>query len=117
MRERRKYPRLDANVGVGYKHTKEEAPLTTTQSHNISAGGICLSSLDKFEVGDTLKLAFSLPGQGGEIGVLGKVKWVKELTVGDIDKSKAYDLGIEFVNIQEGDRYKIIDFVLNSLKK
>lgn len=112
MIEKRKYPRLTLNVGVEYKILKGfEFESTTTQSKNISAGGICIIALDKFEVGSSLSLKFSLPELDKPINAAGRVVWIEEFSVGDVSSSKAYDAGIEFIHIQEEDREKISQYV------
>jgi len=117
MIERRKYPRLDFNVVAEYEKVSPEknAP-ASAQSKNIGAGGICIVSLDKIEVGDTLNLTFSIPSINEWINAKGVVVWVEEYQVGSTETSKAYDAGIEFTNIQDFDRDKISKFVRSGIE-
>ena len=109
--EKRKFPRLPLNVGIKYE-IGEPAPssIKATKTRNISEGGICIIALEKLPVGSTLDLDFFLPDDKKIIKAKGKVAWVNEFSVGN-DANKAYDLGIEFVQINKSDTQKINKYV------
>jgi len=116
MEERRRFPRLGFNVEVECKIINGvESEPGHLQTKNIGAGGICLVSLDEFKVGNNLELIFSLPGITNQIHAVGRVVWLVPFNVGSTLTSRAYDAGIEFVNISDDDREKINQFVLQKL--
>jgi len=114
MEERRKYPRLKFNVDVDYKILRENGFIATkVETKDIGAGGICIVSLEKFDVGNSLSLKFSLPGVNKPIKAIGRVAWVAEFSVGgDTPSHTAYDTGIEFTEISDDDREKINEYVI-----
>lgn len=112
MDDKRKFARLNINVVVRWEKIGKvrESIVDSSLSKNISAGGICLILYgEKVEVGDLLKLELQLAKD--VISAKGKVVWVSEFEiVGDIDKKK-YDVGVEFVEINDEYREKIKKFV------
>lgn len=111
VNEKRKFPRLPINVGIKYEITDPKAAETkSTQSKNISVGGICIIALEKMPVGSTLNLNFFLPDDKKIIKAKGKIAWSKEFSIGS-DNNKAYDLGIEFIQIAKSDRKRIDKYV------
>lgn len=113
MEERRKYPRLKFNVDVDYKILRESGFISTTaESKNIGAGGVCIIALERFGVGSSLSLKFSLPGAPKPIKAIGRVAWIAEFSVGDAPLHTAYDTGIEFTEISDEDREKINEYVI-----
>ncbi len=114
--ERRAFPRLYYNVEVEYNVLSDQ-PSGPTEgfSRNVSEGGICILTLDKFTVGDHIDLSFSLPGAEKPIKATGKVAWVEEFSVGDTSSSKAYDAGIHFININDADKQRIHQHVISRL--
>ena len=116
MIERRRFPRLPVNMGVDYKALdKKESDSITMDSKNISVGGIRIILLEKTEIGSLLELKFLLPESQKLISATGRVAWVEEFIVGDAKKARAYEAGIEFINISEEDRNKIGEYVRDHL--
>lgn len=113
MDEKRRYPRLKFNVDVEYKILRETGfNSTKAESKNIGAGGICIIALEKFDIGNSLSLKFSLPGAEKSIKAIGKVAWVSEFSIGNVPLHTAYDTGIEFTDINDEDREKINEYVI-----
>ena len=111
--ERRRFPRLITSADVEYT-ILEKKPLQEkdTVSKNISAGGICLIVYEKIEPGSILDLKIRLEDINYVALVKGRVVWNSYFTF-DADKKARYDLGIEFIEINESDRQKISKYVLN----
>ncbi len=114
MEEKRKFIRLDVNVGVKWKKIKE-ASLTADIAKNISEGGICLIANEKVAIGDLLDLEIELP-TGKKITSKGKVAWVNEfeIIIGKM-QMKRYDVGAEFLGISDEDREEIEKFIFTFL--
>ncbi len=114
MVERRKFKRLDTTkIEVKWKRTA----LTPSVAHtkNISAGGICLmlENNDILNEGDLLDLEFKL-SNGKQVLAKGRVVWSEEIEIiGQNEKRK--EVGIEFVEIDDGTRECISQFVFSIL--
>lgn len=118
--EKRRFPRLKLSVDVEYKTLTSNFNFECANTHlrNISTGGICIASLHKFDVGQSISIALSLP-ESTPIKAIGRVAWVEEFKMPDGDggnDGKAYDAGIEFVTIQDNDRVKIRNYVTQYLE-
>jgi c-di-GMP-binding flagellar brake protein YcgR len=85
--------------------------ITTTQSRDISEGGVRLILWDRFENGTLLKLKFLLPGFNRIIVATGQIVWTQEVATVDAKTKKTYDAGIEFIYVDSEDRKKITEYV------
>lgn len=116
MEERRKFVRLNANVDVKWAKItpdKESASGDLSTTKNISGGGICLTMYGKnVDVGDLLDMEIDLPTKK-TIRVKGRVAWVGEFEIVGGRHEKSYDVGIEFLEINEEDRIEISQFVFS----
>ena len=117
MVERRAYQRLLFSVEIDYQVLPQspDQGISKTNSKDISAGGIRLVILEKIKPGRLLDLKFLLPGSALPICATGKVAWIEAFSIGSIDSSDAYDAGIEFIDIDPGDKEKIHLFVRSTL--
>ncbi|MCM8774404.1 MAG: PilZ domain-containing protein [Candidatus Omnitrophica bacterium] len=110
--ERRKYPRL--NVVVVTCSSEEGSSLEKVcVTRNISAGGICLILDKKREVNTTLSLKINLPDSSPSIIAKGRVVWSKSIILNS--NEVLYDLGIEFIDIEEDARQRIFRYTLSHL--
>ena len=103
--EKRKFQRLPFNVNVKWEildvHTLSGEEI---QANNMSAGGICLVILEKVNIGTLLKLKLSLPHEVSSMIIKGRVIWIKEFSVTHTSYDKAYDCGIEFIDLGPQDQ-------------
>ncbi|MCK4917924.1 MAG: PilZ domain-containing protein [Candidatus Omnitrophica bacterium] len=76
-------------------------------SKDISEEGMCLFTNSKLEIGKTLKLGVYLPEEKSPLIILGKV--VRRHVTDDPDQP--YLLGIEFVDIEENIKNKILSHI------
>lgn len=114
--ERRKFPRLNLAVDIEYSLLQKETSLKIEGlSKNISSGGICLIVYEKVKIGDSLSLMINLPEGERPIQVQGIVKWIGEF-IQSSDNKNSWDVGIEFVGINEADREKLSKYVFRFLK-
>jgi c-di-GMP-binding flagellar brake protein YcgR len=113
--EKRKYPRISFNVDVQYEViSKSNKKNKKDHSKNLSASGICIIALEELNIGAQLQLQFSSPNNNKIITALGEVIWTKPYYV---DTNKAYDVGVEFVNIAKDDKDEIDQYVLQVINK
>ncbi len=110
--EKRKFPRLNLVVKVKYQVLKGYRGDKGAQSKYISVGGIRLTVPEKVDVDDLLRLTLSLASEDSPITVIGKVIWVEVFSVDINSDYKAYDCGIEFVDISPQDQEHISRYLL-----
>lgn len=103
--QRRNFVRVDAVVPVQYHPIGKDAWRVDTHTLNVSGGGFLLASPEGVRMGETMEFTLDLgEGEGYEGGELTAVGIAVRQTDGGA-------LGIEFVNISEDDRKRLIRFV------
>jgi len=110
--ERRKHPRVSNRFIVSYRLLQEQDKVETSQTKNLSFGGMMLTTNHKFEPGTTLALEIRLPFAPNPITVIAKVLESHEVT-----KDLIYDTRLSFSGIDEKQRKVIMDTVGYYLKK
>lgn len=115
--QRRKYLRLPATIPVTYRvlNNPEKSDVYHSFTLDISGGGVLICSPVCLSYNDKLDITLALP-QKGEINVVGRVLRIEER----IDKKsriRSYLLGIEFLEINEPDRDKIIAFIFDMQRR
>ncbi|MCM8823273.1 MAG: PilZ domain-containing protein [Candidatus Omnitrophica bacterium] len=107
--DRRKYPRLNV-VYVTYsiegKNTEKVGVVL-----NIGAGGVCLIVNENLPPNTTLLLNIDLHDNKQIISAKGKVVWNAEVPV-YFNEETNYEIGVEFVDIDEKERLRISQYVL-----
>lgn len=113
-KERRTFPRLRAYHLAKYRVVAEgrAGKAITASIKDISGAGICLRTDETIPVLSIIHLFISFPHFPEPIPCLGKVCWVRQ-----VGKSKQYDLGVRFVEIEEIALQTIIRRVEDVLKK
>lgn len=108
MQEKRGYVRLNVDAHATYtiqgKDTKEE--MVTLE--DVSSEGIRVISNVLVKNSDILNLTLRIPGIDGEISALGKVIWQRKISI------DLLDTGIDFTQIDEQNKKKLIDFIEQS---
>ena len=108
--ERRKFPRLSLGANVKYSVVQLNSSKDDIPMKNISAAGICIVADDDLEIGTILSLRVYLPGNDAPIYTKGRVIWKSEFKIGYGSKP-SYDMGVEFLEIEEEDKRKIFKYV------
>ena len=111
-RERRRYPRVRAAFAEYSPIGAEEATSKgiSTFIKNVSAGGVCIVVSQEIEVNSILSLKIYLSQSESSIQAKGKVVWSKTSSFRGGVRAY-YDLGIEFVEIDENDRMRICKYI------
>lgn len=78
--ERRHEERIPARVEVRFQEATQAARALRAYSLNFSAGGLCLRTSRRYEVGATLKLSMLVEGE--QFDLSGAVAWVRDGAVG-----------------------------------
>lgn len=118
--DRRRDPRLDAVV-VTYSYADKNDIGRMCVTKNISAGGICFTVDQKIDVNTELFLKIHLPQQKSSIiESKGRVVWSHSMAFGPdkiVYRNLGYDLGVEFIEMDDDDRQRISQYVLDHLKE
>ena len=107
--ERRRHVRLDSHIPMRYRkiETKPQE-LKGSLMKNLSIGGVRMTIYEFLPLNS--KLAMEIPLMFGGKPVQGacRVAWVKKIAFGE-----QYDVGVEFVNLNQGDQTQIAKFIFD----
>jgi CheY-like chemotaxis protein/Tfp pilus assembly protein PilZ len=90
----RRHPRIGCSIPVSLPR---DGRLAQGLIHNLSQGGLYLTTEEHFKVGEPIKLQFTLPTTGRQVQVFGEVMRIEELT------EKRSGLGVQFLEASEED--------------
>jgi len=107
--ERRKFIRLSAHHLLKYKVLEKEEKLSFAR--NISAGGVLFYCKEQLPAGSTVELEVNFPQYPHPIKVVAKVIRAMELK-----KMGGYEIGAEFINVEEGAK-NFIDEKIKAVSK
>lgn len=103
--EKRKYIRLKAHHLLKYKVLDKDAELSFAK--NISAGGVLFYSREEVSLGSTVEMEILFPQYPNPIKVVAKIVWKKP-----VKNMEGFDLGAEFINVEEDAKNFINDRIL-----
>ncbi|MBI4436910.1 MAG: PilZ domain-containing protein [Candidatus Omnitrophica bacterium] len=115
MEEKRKYVRLDTRLKITYTILKDRKNSSlSTETKDISGGGIRLFLAEPVPVQSLLKLTIHLPEDPQPIVAIGRVVWTEEFSIlhSQQTEGKVLEAGIEFVEIEPKERDRIIKYVI-----
>ncbi|HLD82814.1 MAG TPA: PilZ domain-containing protein [Candidatus Omnitrophota bacterium] len=119
--DRRKFKRLKAYHLAKYRPlsgVKEEAAAVSVSLKDIGAGGVRLDTEEYLPVSSLIELSINFPNIPSPITAIARVVWVKKR-----DKGRFYEVGAQFVEIEEPVRklieehLKLVDDKLSDNKK
>jgi len=103
--ERRKLPRLPIDIEITYQKQESPAPeAATARSRDVSLGGLGVVLLEHCEAGAVIELMMVMPDSNRAVRATGRVLHSAAYGIGG---ETTYDTGIEFVDIEDGDRAEI----------
>jgi Tfp pilus assembly protein PilZ len=106
---RRQFPRVNYPCLVvirnGVEDEKNNAILTHTE--NIGIGGVCVVLKQDVKMFSTVELELDLLDLGNHICCNGKVVWNVQRQSGAQEKPLFFDIGVEFVNINNHDQDRL----------
>ena len=94
---------------IKYKISKQEETLTFAR--NLSAGGVRFFCKEKLIRGSTVEIIINFPDSEGPLKLVSKVAWVKPLK-----KMEGFDVGVQFVSIDEKTQSLIKSKIVNTFK-
>ena len=116
-KERREFPRTALELIVRYKVLSSQEQVDA-KTKNIGGGGVCLVTREKMPLGAYLAMDMKFPGSKKPILAGGRVIWSNESRLGPSPAGhQRFDNGIEFVQIEDVDRQRIIEHVKTELGK
>jgi c-di-GMP-binding flagellar brake protein YcgR len=114
--DKRRFVRLNVLVDVAYSKIPPSEKEKLSVAKNIGKGGICLIAYEELRASDMLNIEMFLPEGERPINAVGRVAWTKEFIIGDAAKGKRFDVGIEFIKIDDKDADKINKYVFTHFK-
>ena len=111
--EKRRFPRFNllVDVLVSKRATSEREKLLITK--NISQGGACIIAYEELKELDILDLKIFLPEDDKPIKVTARVAWVREIVIGGTEQAKRYDVGVEFIGVDNEIMNKLNRYLVN----
>lgn len=106
IEEKRKYLRLNNALEIEYAQLNSDKKYTAT-TKDVSAIGLRFSTSQKLDEGDNLQITMKLPNTQNAIHVSGRVAWLKKPSEDD----KVFDVGIEFLNIEEDNKNTFLKYL------
>jgi len=114
---RRRFPRARFKTTV-YVKKKDTATKITAYTENIGSGGLCIITNDNPGLFQGVSIELDLQnGIPSTIKCSGTVVWVVKKHPAKQREGVSYDIGIEFVDIEERDRVRMEKKVDHFLKK
>ena len=108
--EKRRYQRLSREVVVDITYpnplTGEKREIERSCTRNLSAVGLMVTTDQKLEVGHAVEVKFYMPDSDERFAMHARVLWIEELV-----EDKFYNMGLEFINIDDGTTAKINSLV------
>ncbi len=105
--DRRTAPRVYASFVEYCRVEKECAKKLQAFTENISTAGVCIFVNEEITKDSFLFISIYLLDGTSPIETKGKVAWVRPSTFLHIRDEKHFDVGIEFVEIDEEDRERL----------
>lgn len=123
-KERRRFPRLNEYIFILCQFMeKEKMNIIKGFTANISAGGLMFET-DRFISADCvfiLEIYQPLGRSRREISAIStsaKVKWIMQIDNAEkYEGSNRYRIGVKFIDINDGDRKAITEYVQDNLRK
>lgn len=112
--DNRKFPRLNLNCDIKVK-CAEDGTVIKSVTENVGVGGVAVILDKAIERFSTCELKFKVDDEQPEISCSGKVMWIVPMK--DLHGRKTrYDVGIEFVDLDDEAREEIRTAIENFSK-
>ncbi len=108
MQEKRGFVRLDVDAHMMYKIKGKNDSACRMSLEDVSSNGVRVISNKLLQNSDLLELTLEIPGIDGVIRAQGRVAWQRQVTM------DLLDTGIEFTQINDIDKKKLVDFIEGS---
>ncbi|MBU1125685.1 MAG: PilZ domain-containing protein [Candidatus Omnitrophica bacterium] len=113
IKKNREHQRLSAYHLVKYRLlSKPQSPLVVASLKDIGGGGLCLRTQEHIPVATYLQLYVNLPQFPQAVTSAAKVMWSRKLKTTNV-----YEIGLQFVNIEESFRQAIKERVNSTMDR
>ena len=114
--ERRRFPRIRGAV-VEYVPLGEAAKEDVSFTKDVSKDGVCILIGEGIEIGTILCLKIYLPNSPDPIEAKGQVVWKEASSYLNAKTSKRvyYDVGMEFVDIDQKNKERLYRYIQDTL--
>ena len=109
--DKRKYTRVNSRFIVSYRLSDQQEIREVSQTKDISAGGLALTTDIQFNPDTKLALKIRIPTEPNPIDIIGRVIDSTQLGKG------VYNTRIEFVSIDDKYRNSITNIITHQLNK
>lgn len=109
-RNRRKFPRVLFPCLI--KLCEDDKGAMLTHSENLSVGGVRVILKNSVSMGASIDVEIDLMDTGEHLRCKGKVVWSELRKSAEEVKPGFFDIGIEFLDVNEGDQ-KRLDVIIN----
>ncbi len=108
---RRKFPRVSYPCLITVHHENGEPNVILTHTENIGIGGVGVVLNRDFKTFMPLTIEIDLLDTGNHLKCRGKIAWVIQRSADEKKKPLFYDIGIEFLHIEDSDQRRLDDIV------
>ena len=107
LQEKRRFPRVESKVSLGYKDLRKmNKPTINVVTTNLCEGGVRFQCNQFISLACRLIVEIKLPTTPKPIRAISKVAWIKKVPIGDL-----YDIGNQFLEISKEDKQHVANFV------
>lgn len=109
---KRQFPRMNYPCLIVIRNGDEDKnDIVLTHTDNVGVGGVCVVLKQSVKIFSVLEIELDLLDLGDHIRCKGKVAWNIEKESGDKKNPKIFDVGIEFIDIEEEDRSRLQEVI------
>lgn len=116
-RNRRKFSRVLFPCLIKIRDSKEGKDALLTHTENVSIGGVRVILKNKVPMATLLDIEIDLMDAAEHLTCLGKVVWSEKRKSTESVKPDFFDIGIEFMGVNEADRKRLESVIGHNLKR
>ena len=106
-RNRRKFPRVLFPCLIKIRGDKNAKDVLLTHTENLSIGGVRVILKNSVSMGAAIDVEIDLMDTGEHLSCKGKVVWSEKRKSTESVKPNFFDIGIEFINVGDGDQKRL----------
>lgn len=106
-RNRRKFPRVLFPCLIKIRGDKNAKDVLLTHTENLSIGGVRVILKNPVSMGAAIDVEIDLMDTGEHLSCKGKVVWSEKRKSTESVKPNFFDIGIEFINVGDGDQKRL----------
>ncbi|MBI4430890.1 MAG: PilZ domain-containing protein [Candidatus Omnitrophica bacterium] len=111
-KEKRKFKRFDAFLGVRYKVTDDSPKQCLCLSRDLSREGMKMTLTEELKRGTVFDMEIDIPDDPKPVHTSAEVVWSHPSGPSG-GGDKAFDIGIRFLMMDPVDKFRVLDFAYN----